>query len=82
MTRGSGRVGSTRLAVALTCAASVVAASMWATTAAADIAGDPSAPVPSPHPALAPWRRPRHQVNQPTLTNCFGIGIDLGAGRG
>ena len=44
--------GSTRLAIALTCAASVVAASMWATTAAADIAGDPSAPVPSPSPGL------------------------------
>ncbi len=44
--------GSTRLAIALACAASVVAASMWATTAAADIAGDPSAPVPSPSPGL------------------------------
>ncbi|MSO27967.1 MAG: hypothetical protein EXQ60_07925, partial [Candidatus Nanopelagicales bacterium] len=44
--------GSTRLAVALTCVASVVAASMWATTAAADITGDPSAPVPSASPGL------------------------------
>ena len=44
--------GSTRLTVALTCVAAVVAASMWATTAAADIAGDPAAPVPSASPGL------------------------------
>ena len=44
--------GSTRLTVALTCVAAVVAASMWATTAAADIAGDPAAPVPSAPPGL------------------------------
>ncbi len=44
--------GSTRLTVTLTCVAAVVAASMWATTAAADIAGDPAAPVPSASPGL------------------------------
>lgn len=44
--------GSTRLTVSLTCVAAVVAASMWATTAAADIAGDPAAPVPSASPGL------------------------------
>ncbi|MSY41363.1 MAG: S8 family serine peptidase, partial [Actinobacteria bacterium] len=44
--------GSKRLTVSLTCVAAVVAASMWATTAAADIAGDPAAPVPSASPGL------------------------------